>query len=111
MAVLARKAVDLVFHAGAVARAHALDYASEHGAAIKAAADDVVRALVGVRDPARHLRRVHVGLAHEAENRHGIEIARLFGAGGKINRAPVQPGRGAGFQAALRQLQFLELNG
>jgi hypothetical protein len=35
VAVLVRKAVDLVFHAGAVARAHAFDLAGEHRAAVK----------------------------------------------------------------------------
>ena len=114
VAVLVGKAVDLVFHAGAIARAHALDLAHEHRAAVKAGTDDVVGAFVGMGDPARHLTRVHVHPAHEAEHRHhrahatGRAIAGLLQALGKINRAAVNPGRGSGLQSALRQLQFLQ---
>ena len=115
VAVLVGKAVDLVFHTGAVARAHAFDLAGEHGAAVKAAADDFVRALVGVRDPARHLLGVHGRMAHEAEHGHGAlvhaarhTVTRLFLALAEVNRAAVNARRRAGLQAALGQLQFLE---
>jgi hypothetical protein len=114
--VFVSKAVDLVFHARAITRAHALDLAGEHGAAVKARADDLVRALVGVGDPARHLLWVHVGLAHEAEHRHpalrvhaaGHTIARLLRALGKVDGAAIQTRRCAGFQTPLRQLQFFQ---
>ena len=106
VAVFACEAIDFVFHAGAVARPHALDLPREHGAAVKAAANDVVRALVGVGYPAWHLPGVHAGVAHEAENRHGVCVAGLLRAGGKINRAPVQARRRACFQPPLRQLEL-----
>jgi hypothetical protein len=108
VAVLVGKAVDLVLDAGAVARAHAFDHAGEHRAAVEAAADDVVRALVGVGDPAGHLARVLAGVAEEAEHRHRIHVAGLLGAPGEVDAAAVEARRRAGLQAALRQLQFLQ---
>ena len=114
VAGLIGKAVDLVFDAGAVARADAVDLAGEHGAAVKARADDVVRALIGVGDPAGHLLRVGNARAHEAEHRHAIALAarhavtRLHRALGKVDAAPVQPWRRAGFQPALRQFELFE---
>ena len=112
--VLVGKAVDLVFHAGAVARPNPFNLAGEHGAAVKATADDVVGAFVGVGDPARHLLRVHVQPTHETEDRHGgahaagHAVAGLCLAFAEVNAAAIQPGWRAGFQAALRQLQFLK---
>ena len=114
VAGLVGKAVDLVFDAGAITRADAVDLAGEHGAAVKTRADDVVRALIGVGDPARHLLRVGNARAHEAEHRNAIALAarhavtRLHGALGKVDAAPVQPWRRAGFQPALGQLEFFE---
>ncbi len=114
MAILAGEAVDLVLHARAVARPHPLDLASEHGAAIEAGADDLVGALVGVRDPARHLLRVHGRAAHEAEHRHplrgaaGHAVARLQLALAEVDGAAVQPWRRPSLQAILRQLEFFQ---
>ena len=114
VAVLVGKAVDLVFHAGTVARPYAFDLAGEHGAAVKAAADDLVRAFIGVGDPARHLLRVHAGSAQKAEHRHplphptGHAVARLFGAAAEVNAAPIDARRRAGLEPALRQLQLLQ---
>src|SRR5262249_40364759 len=53
--LLAGEAVDLVLDRGAVTRAYAFDDAGEHGRAVEAATDDLVRARGGVRDPAAHL--------------------------------------------------------
>ena len=119
VAVFVGKAVDLVFHAGAVARPHPLDLAGEHGAAVKARADDVVGALVGVGDPARHLARVHLGPAHEAEHRYGLvggvgaghAVTGLLGALRVVDAAPVDARWGTGFQAALGQLELFEAGG
>ena len=112
VAVFVGKAVDLVFHTGAIARANTIDLAREHGAAVKPAADDVVRALVGVGDPARHLLRVHVCAAHEAEDGDRLAvphpITRLFQAFAEVNRTAIQTRWRAGLQAALRQFQFFE---
>ena len=112
--VLVGKAVDLVFHAGAIARAHAFDLAHEHGAAVKSAADDVVGAGVGVRNPAGHLLRVHFHFAHKAEHRHvcshtaGHTVAGLLQQLAEVDRTTVKPRRRAGLQAALGQIQFFE---
>ena len=108
------KAVDLVFHTRAITRPHTVDLAGKHGAAVKAAFDDGVRAGVGMGDVTRHLRRVHAGAAHEAEDGHvwvfspRHAVARLKRAFGKVNRAAIQARRRAGFKAALRQLQLFE---
>ena len=114
MAVLVGKAIDLVFHARAIARPDAFDLAGEHRAAIETGADDLVRARIGVGDPARHLRRMHGGGAHEAENRHGRRgatghaIAGLLDAAREVDAAAIESRRRAGLQSRLRQLQFLQ---
>jgi len=91
----------------AVARAHAFDFAGKHRAAVEACADDFVGLAVGMRNPARHLARVHRRVA--AHRHHGYRrVARLLFQHGKINRAPVDARRRAGFQAALRQLQLFQ---
>ena len=82
VAVLAGKAVDLVFHARAITRAHPVDLAGEHGAAVKARTNDLVGALVGVGDPAGHLLRMGDVLTHEAEHRHGVALAAFHAVAG-----------------------------
>ena len=108
------KAVHFVLHAGAVARAHALDLSGEHGAAVQAAADDGMRLRIGMRDPAGHLRRVLAGAAHETEHRqlraHATRhaVARLFQAAGEVDAAAVNAWRRPRFQSALWQLEFFQ---
>ena len=75
VAVLASTAVDLVFHAGAIAWADAVNLAGEHRAAVKTGADDLVGALIGVGHPAGHLLGMGDALAHEAEHRHRVALA------------------------------------
>ena len=114
MAGLVCKPVDFVFDTGAVARAHAFDLAGKHGAAVKAAANNVVRPVIGVRDPARDLRRMHACIATETEHRQfsrltaGHAVTRLFRATAEVYASAINPWWGASFQTALRQLQFLE---
>ena len=67
-----------------------------------------MRARVGVRDPARHLPRMLLGAAQEAEHRHRVQVAGLFLQPAEVDRAAVQPRRCAGLQPALRQLQLLQ---
>ena len=104
------KAVDFVFNARAIARAHAFNLAGEHRAAVKTGTNDVMSPGVGVRDPARHLLGVHRPMPHKAEHRLH-RIARLLQALRKINAAPVYARGRAGFQAALRQLELLQTGG
>ena len=116
VAVFVGEAVDLVFHARAIAWPYPFDLAGEHGAAVKAGADDVVGALVGVGDPTRHLAWVHLGPAHDAEHRHrtvrgvgaGHAVTGLLCALRVIDAPPIDARGCAGFQAALGQLQFFE---
>ena len=75
MAVLVGKPIDLVFHAWAVPWANTFYFSHEHGASVKARPNDVVRSLIGMRDPTRHLLRVHVCAPHKAKNWNtGISI-------------------------------------
>src|ERR1035437_6147917 len=112
--VFVRKTVDLVFHAGAVARTHTFNLAGEHRAAIKAGADDVVSGGVGVGNPARHLLRGPAGPPPETEHRprvapaSGHPVTRLLGALTEVDGAAVKARRGSGFKARLWQLEFLE---
>ena len=93
VAVFVGKSIDLVFHAWAITRPNAFNFPHEHGASVKARSNDLVGSLVGVSNPTRHLRWVHVCAAHEAENRHTCfsvqaawhAIARLFLAFGKVD--------------------------
>ena len=58
---------------------------------------------VGMRNPAGHLARVHIGVAAHGKDGYG-RVAGLFGKLGEINRAPVDARRRAGFQTTLRQV-------
>src|SRR5687767_10758626 len=69
VARLGSETVDLVFDRRAVAWADALDYSGEHRRAIERAANDFMRARVGVRDPARQLARMHFPPAEERKHR------------------------------------------
>ena len=115
VAFLVGKAVDFVFHARAVAWSHALDLAGEHGAAIKTAANDLVGARIGMRDPAGHLLGVHGAVAHEAEHGHfalvhasGHAVTRLLVTLTEVDGATINARRRAGLEAALGQLQLLQ---
>ena len=114
MRVFVSKAVDFVFYARAVARAHAVNLAGKHRAAVKTAANDVVRACVGVGDVTRHLARMCDIAAHEAEDGHIAlnttwhPIPGLRNALAKVNCAAINARRRAGFQAALRQFEFFQ---
>ena len=50
---------------------------------------------------------MHIGAAAYRHYGNGC-VARLFGELGEINRAPVDARRRAGFQTALRQVQFTQ---
>ena len=114
VAGLVCKPVDLVFHAGAIARTNAFDLSGEHGAAVKARADDVVGTLVGMGNPARHLLRMHVCSTHITKDGHlgrhtaGHTVSGLFEALAEVNRAAINSGGRTGFEAALWQLQFFQ---
>ena len=62
---------------------------------------------VGMRNPAGYLARVHIGAAAYGHYGNGC-VAGLFGELGEVNRASVNTRRRAGFQTALRQVQFAQ---
>ena len=97
-----REAYDLVFDRRTVARADAFDDAGEKRRAVEPAANDLVRALVGVCDPARHLPRVHLARADEAHHRRGI-VAGLPFERREIDGAPVESRRRSGLEPAHGQ--------
>ena len=66
---LVRETRDLVFDRRAIPRAYACDSTGEQRRAVEPAADDLVRALVGVCDPARQLLRVLMGRAEKGKHR------------------------------------------
>ena len=102
VALFVRKAVDLVLYARAIPRPDAFDLASEHGAASKTTADDLVGAGIGVGHPARHLGRMLLSPPQKTEHRHLLvhaprhAVASLLLAAAKVNRAPVKPRGRAG---------------
>jgi hypothetical protein len=70
--------MNLVFDGGAVTRAHPFDQAGVERATVQAATDDVVRASIGVGDPAGKLPRMLRGAPQEGKHGHGIKVSGLF---------------------------------
>ena len=101
VAVLAGKAVDLVFDRRAVARPDTLDDAGVHRRAIEIVADDVVRARIGVRHPARQLLRMLASRAEVGKDRHRIIRVLLFHHR-EIDALAIKPWRRARLQTADR---------
>src|SRR5208282_5792450 len=101
------KADDLVLDRRAVAGTDAFNDAGEQGRTVEAAADDVVGALVGVRDPAGQLPRVHGAVTHKREYRRRI-VAGLDGELRKIDGSAVKARRRAGLEPPDRQLEFAQ---
>ncbi len=98
---------DLVLDRRAIARADAFDDAGEKRRAIEAPADDLVRVLVRVRDPARQLPRMHCAVADETEDgRRIVPWLRLERR--EVDRATVEARRRSSLQAAGRQLQLAQ---
>jgi hypothetical protein len=102
-----REARDLVLDRRTIARAYAFDHAGEHRRAIEAATDDGVCLLVGVRDPARELARMHAPFADEGKHRLG-RVPGLHFETGEIDGSSVQSRRRSRLEPAHRQLQFAQ---
>src|SRR5690606_28876072 len=94
----------------AVTRANALDHAGEHRRAIKAGADDVVGALVGVSDVAAGLLRVFIDGAEVAHHRQGFVAPLLFHYR-EVDGLAVDARRRAGLQAVDAERQFAQASG
>jgi hypothetical protein len=70
-----------------------------------------MRLRIRVGDPARHLSRVHGGIAHDGKHGDGIEVTALLGQLREVDAAPIDARRRAGFQSPLRQLQLFQTRG
>src|SRR6185312_10607457 len=91
------KPVDLVFDAGAVARAHAFNPAGIHGTAVKSRFQDIMYGLVGVGDPAALLPQ---GFWRRKKGKaDNPRVSLLFFHFRIIQASAVDAGWGAGFQA------------
>ena len=87
------KPVDFVFDRGAVAGAHTLDDTRKHRASVERCTNDVVRLLVGVRNPARQLLWMKRSRAHHGKHWNGIHVSRLLCHDGKINATAINSWR------------------
>ncbi len=105
--IFAGKAVHLVFDGRTIAWADAFDHTGIHRRTVQAAANDFVRARVGMRDMAIDLTRMLGGLAEIGKHRHGI-IAGLRLHDTVIEAAAVDARRRAGLQTIDAQRQFAQ---
>src|SRR3954451_9278933 len=107
MAVTIAEAIHLVFDRRAVAGPDPADFACEQRRAIEIRANDVVRPLIRAGDGAEELRR---GPAF-AHRRHGpAAIVRALALESRpVDRAAVEPGRGARLQAGEWQPESAKL--
>ncbi len=105
VAFLVGEAVDLVLDRRAVARADTFDHTRVHRRTVEVRGDDLVGARICVGNPAAHLARVHLGIAHEGHHRNR-RIAWLLGHHREVHRTAVDTRRSTGFQAADAQRQF-----
>ena len=70
--ILVGKAVNFVLNRWAIAWADTLDHAGVHRRAAQTATDNLVGALIGVRDPAWNLARMLLRPPHEGEYRYRV---------------------------------------
>src|SRR3990167_3448416 len=110
MARLRGKAVNLVLDRRTITRTDSLYDAGVHRRAVEPSADDLVGALIGVRNPAGQLFRVHVHIADEGKYRRGI-VSPLDLHDREINASSIDARRRAGLQPPGRQLQFTQPRG
>src|SRR5690606_9134284 len=110
VAVLLGEAHHLVLDRRTVARANAFDLSRIQRRTIERAADDVVRAFAGLRDPARDLARVVGARAHEREHRARV-VPRLLGHRRIVERAAIDARRRAGLEAIDRERALAQPRG
>ena len=97
MARFVGKAVHFIFNRGAVARADPFNHARVHWRAIQVTQNNLVGALVGVRDMAAHLLGMHLPRA-EVRHHRRWGIARLLFQLRKIDGFGIDTRRRAGFE-------------
>src|SRR3954463_14347906 len=110
MARLAGEAVHLVLDRWAVARPDSMDESGIHRRAVKGSANDLVRPLVGMRDPAGQLARVQVAPADEREHRLR-PVSWLHFQYREIDAARIKTRWCAGLQPADWEFQFAQSRG
>ena len=103
MTVLTGKTLHLIFNRRAVPRTNAFNDAGIHRRPIQIRQNDVVHFFIGVRDPTRHLLRMHDIRFHQRKMRYRIQISRLFLALRKIDAPPVDTAGRPRLQAPLTQ--------
>src|SRR5256885_8260209 len=94
--------MNLVLDRRAITRPHALNRACEHRRTVERPPNDLVRSLVGMRDPAWHLSGMERARADEGKHRLG-RIARLRFHDRQIDATAVKPRRGPRLQPAPPQ--------
>ena len=104
MAGLLREADDLRFNTGAVPGANAGNGAVINGTPVQIGPDDLVGPLAGIGQVA-HGGVVHLMVRPEGEGFHSL-VAGLQFHFGKINAAPIHPGRRAGLKTPEAQPQI-----
>ena len=98
----------LVLHRRAVPWPRTVDHARVHGRPIQRGPDNLVGPLVGMRDVARHLRRVPVPAPEVREHRPRL-VAGLWLEPGKVDGSRVDAGRRAGLQPPDREFALAQL--
>ena len=106
MAFLVTKAHHLVLDRRAIARPAALDHPAVHGRTVDAAANDLVRPRVGVREMARDL-VLFDPLGAKRKRRRRI-VARLNLEFGVVDTAAVQARAGAGLEPPDTETELRE---
>ncbi len=104
---LVGETMNLVFHGRTVARTDTLDDTGIHRRTIQTAANDVMRTLIGFRNPTGNLCWMLRRIAEEGKYRHRI-IARLFLHDGIVNGTAVDAWRRPGFEASGRQTNLAQ---
>src|SRR5690606_815229 len=99
MAVLVRKAMDLVLYGRAITRPDALDGSGEKRRPIKSVSDKLVRPRVRLRDPAWHLHRVQASTTEEGKHRLRL-VSWLLCHRREVDRATIQAWRRTGLEPA-----------
>src|SRR6266702_1445277 len=106
MSVALAEADDFVLDRRTIARTAAADLARIHRRAVYIGADDLVGRRVGPRDSAANLRVFDA--FGEYRKRLGGLVSGLHFEPGPFDRAPVEPRRRPGLQAAEREAEMLE---
>ena len=99
MAGLIREFYNLILNGRAVTRAGSLNRAGKQRGTVQIIADDLMRFLVGIGQPAGNLLLLHRLRIRRKGKRNYTLISKLLFHLGEINAAAVCPGRSSGLEA------------